>query len=176
MITIRLLSGPEAEVAIPALSEVLSDCVNDDASLGFMQPYGVSDAEPYWAEVARATAAGATVLLVAEVDGVILGTVQVGLAQMPNQPHRGDLKKLMVHRAGRGKGLARLLMQAAEREAAARGKILLVLDTATGSPAEEIYPKLGWNRVGIIPDYALWPQGGFCDTTVFYKRIGKPLA
>ena len=176
MIAVRLLSGPEAVAAIPALSEVLSDCVNDDASVGFMKPYGVADAEPYWAEVARAVASDATLLLVAEVDGVILGTVQVGLAQMPNQPHRGDLKKLLVHRSGRGKGLARQLMQAADREAAERGKILLVLDTATGSPAEEIYPKLGWIRAGVIPDYALWPQGGFCDTTVFYKRIGQPTA
>ncbi len=172
MIAIRQLSGPEAEAAIPALSEVLSDCVNDDASVGFMQPYRLSDAAPYWAEVARAVESGATLLFVAEVDGVILGTVQVGLAQMPNQPHRGDLKKLLVHRSGRGRGLARQLMEAAEREAAEHGKTLLVLDTATGSPAEAIYPKLGWVRVGVIPDYALWPQGGLCDTTVFYKRIG----
>lgn len=171
MITIRLLSGPEAEVAIPALSEVLADCVNDDASVGFMQPYGLDDAAPYWTEIARAVGSGATLLLVAELDGAMLGTVQVGLAQMPNQPHRGDLKKLLVHRSARGRGLARLLMQAAEREAALRGKTLLVLDTATGSPAEEIYPKLGWTRVGVIPDYALWPQGGLCDTTIFYKRL-----
>lgn len=173
MIAIRLLSGPEAEAAIPALSDILADCVNDDASVGFMQPYDVADAAPYWADVARAVAGGATLLMVAEVDGTILGTVQVGLAQMPNQPHRGDLKKLLVHRSGRGKGLARQLMQAAEGEAAAREKTLLVLDTATGSPAEEIYPKLGWTRVGIIPDYALWPQGGLCDTTIFYKRLGQ---
>ena len=172
MISIRQLSGPEAEAAIPALSEVLSDCVNDDASVGFMQPYGLSDAEPFWAQVAGAVASGATLLFVAEVGGVILGTVQVGLAQMPNQPHRGDLKKLLVHRSGRGRGLARQLMEAAERRAAEHGKTLLVLDTATGSPAEAIYPKLGWIRVGVIPDYALWPQGGLCDTTVFYKRIG----
>jgi GNAT superfamily N-acetyltransferase len=176
MYTIRLLSGPEAEAAAAALSVVLADCVNDDASVGFMQPYDVGDAAPYWAEVGKAVAAGATLLFVAEVDGVILGTVQVGLAQMPNQPHRGDLKKLLVHRSARGKGLARSLMQAAETEAAARGKTLLVLDTATGSPAEDIYPKLGWSRVGVIPDYALWPQGGLCDTTIFYKRLGQPAA
>jgi GNAT superfamily N-acetyltransferase len=176
MTTIRLLSGPEAETAIPALSTVLADCVDDDASVGFMQPYDVADAMPYWADVARAVASGASLLFVAEADGVILGTVQVGLAQMPNQPHRGDLKKLLVHRSGRGRGLARSLMQAAEAEAAARGKTLLVLDTATGSPAEEIYPKLGWVRVGVIPDYALWPQGGLCDTTIFYKRLGRATA
>jgi GNAT superfamily N-acetyltransferase len=176
MIAIRLLSGSDADTAIPALSEILADCVNDDASVGFMQPYGFHDAVPYWTEVAKAVASGATLLLVAEIDGAIFGTVQVGLAQMPNQPHRGDLKKLLVHRSARGKSLARQLMQAAEDEAAARGKTLLVLDTASGSPAEAIYPKLGWTRVGVIPDYALWPQGGLCNTTIFYKRIGRTLA
>ena len=90
---------------------------------------------------------------------------------MPNQPHRGDLKKLLVHRSARGRGLARLLMEAAEREAARRGKTLLVLDTATGSDAEAIYPRLGWEPVGVIPDYALWPEGGPCATTFFYKRV-----
>ncbi|WP_177309834.1 GNAT family N-acetyltransferase [Rhizobium tibeticum] len=171
MATIRLLDAAEARAAIPDLCEVLTDCVNGGASVGFMQPYGNADAAPYWQVVADAVASGATLLLVAEIDGRAVGTVQVGAAQMPNQPHRGDLKKLLVHRSARGKGLARLLMDAAEREAAARGKMILVLDTATGSDAEAIYPRLGWERVGVIPDYALWPQGGLCDTTLFYKRV-----
>ncbi|OWV79855.1 GCN5 family acetyltransferase [Rhizobium sp. R635] len=168
---IRILSAEAARAAIPDLSEVLADCVTGGASVGFMQPYGAEDAELYWREVADAVAGGSSLLLVAELDGRIVGTVQVGAAQMPNQPHRGDLKKLLVHRSARGRGLARLLMEAAEREAAKRGKTLLVLDTATGSDAEAIYPRLGWQRVGVIPDYALWPEGGFCDTTLFYKRL-----
>lgn len=168
---IRTLSAEEARAAIPALSEVLADCVAGGASVGFMQPYAPEDAESYWHDVADAVAAGGSLLLVAEIGGSIVGTVQVGAAQMPNQPHRGDLKKLLVHRSARGRGLARLLMDAAEREARKRGKTLLVLDTATGSDAEAIYPRLGWERVGVIPDYALWPQGGFCDTTLFYKRL-----
>ncbi|CAN7542443.1 GNAT family N-acetyltransferase [Rhizobium sp. LjRoot258] len=171
MATIRLLDAAEARAAIPDLCEVLTDCVNGGASVGFMQPYGNADAAPYWQVVADAVASGATLLLVAEIDGRAVGTVQVGAAQMPNQPHRGDLKKLLVHRSARGKGLARLLMDAAEREAAARGKTILVLDTATGSDAEAIYPRLGWERVGVIPDYALWPEGGLCATTLFYKRV-----
>ncbi|MBB4235242.1 GNAT family N-acetyltransferase [Rhizobium esperanzae] len=168
---IRILSADEARAAIPALSAVLADCVAGGASVGFMQPYGPDDAEPYWRDVADAVVIGASLLLVAELEGRIVGTVQVGAAQMPNQPHRGDLKKLLVHRSARGRGLARLLMEAAEREAVRYGKTLLVLDTATGSDAEAIYPRLGWQRVGVIPDYALWPQGGFCDTTLFYKRL-----
>ncbi|WP_049735658.1 GNAT family N-acetyltransferase [Rhizobium ecuadorense] len=168
---IRILSADEARAAIPALARVLVDCVAGGASVGFMQPYGPDEAELYWRDVADAVAAGGNLLLVAELEGQIVGTVQVGAAQMPNQPHRGDLKKLLVHRSARGRGLARRLMQAAEHEAARRGKTLLVLDTATGSDAEAIYPRLGWQRVGVIPDYALWPQGGFCDTTLFYKRL-----
>ncbi|WP_104662497.1 GNAT family N-acetyltransferase [Ensifer adhaerens] len=168
---IRLLDETEARDAIPALAEVLSDCVEGGASVGFMQPYPPEAALAYWRGVAEAVAGGETLLMVAEETGRILGTVQVGVAQMPNQPHRGDLKKLLVHRDARGKGLARRLMDAVERAAAARGKTLLVLDTATGSDAEAIYPRLGWERVGVIPDYAMWPEGGLCATTFFYKRI-----
>jgi GNAT superfamily N-acetyltransferase len=173
MSTIRILTAEEAGAAVPALALVLTDCVEGGASVGFMLPYGTADAEPYWRGVAESVASGATLLLAAEIEGRIVGTVQVGLAQMPNQPHRGDLKKLLIHRVARGKGLARLLMEAAESEAARRGKTLLVLDTATGSPAEAIYPRLGWQRVGVIPDYAMWPEGGFCPTTIFYKRIDR---
>ncbi|OCO98666.1 MULTISPECIES: GNAT family N-acetyltransferase [unclassified Ensifer] len=170
-ILIRLLDEAQARAAIPALAEVLSDCVEGGASVGFMQPYPPESALAYWQGVVAAVAAGDTLLMVAEEAGRILGTVQVGVAQMPNQPHRGDLKKLLVHRAARGKGLARRLMEAVEDEAAVRGKTLLVLDTATGSEAEAIYPRLGWERVGVIPDYAMWPEGGLCATTFFYKRI-----
>ena len=168
---IRLLSAADARGMLSDLCDVLADCVNGGASVGFMQPYGSVDALPYWQGVADSVESGATLLLVAVIEGRAVGTVQVGAAQMPNQPHRGDLKKLLVHRAARGKGLARHLMEAAEREAARIGKTLLVLDTATGSDAEAIYPRLGWQRVGVVPDYAMWPEGGFCDTTIFYKRI-----
>lgn len=171
MPSIRIVSAAQAREAIPDLCEVLADCVNGGASVGFMQPYGAADAEPYWRGVAEAVDADAVLLFVAEMNDRIVGTVQVGLVQMPNQPHRGDLKKLLVHRSARGRGLARLLMESAEREAAKRGKTLLVLDTATGSEAEAIYPRLGWERVGVIPDYAMWPQGGLCATTLFFKRL-----
>ena len=171
MATIRLLDAEQAHAAVPALCEILCDCVEGGASVGFMQPYGIADAERYWRDVADAVESGATLLFVAEIESEIVGTVQVGFAQMPNQPHRGDLKKLLVHRKARSNGIARLLMAAAESEAARRGKTLLVLDTATGSPAEAIYPRLGWIRCGVIPDYAMWPEGGYCDTTLFYKRL-----
>jgi GNAT superfamily N-acetyltransferase len=170
--TIRILDAGAARAAIPDLCEVLSDCVNGGSSLGFMLPFEPKDGIAYWNEIAGQVEKGGIILGVAEVDGHVVGTVQIGLASKPNQPHRGDLMKLLVHRSARGLGLSRKLTEAVEEEAAGRGRTLLVLDTATGSDAEAIYPRLGWERVGVIPDYALWPQGGFCGSTLFYKRIG----
>ena len=170
--TIRIADAQAARAAIPDLCEILSDCINGGASLGFMLPFEPKDAAGYWQDIAVQVAAGGIILCLAEREGKVVGTVQVGLASKPNQPHRGDLMKLLVHRSARGLGLSRRLMEEVEAEAVRRGRSLLVLDTATGSEAEAIYPRFGWERVGGIPDYALWPQGGFCATTLFYKRIG----
>lgn len=169
---IKLLDEAGARARIGELADVLADCVTGGASVGFMAPYGPADAVPFWEGVAAAVGDGATLLFVAERGGRIVGTVQVGIRQMPNQPHRADVKKLLVMESERGRGLARALMTAAEAEAGRHGKTLLVLDTATGSPAETVYERLGWQRVGVIPDYALYPDGRFCATTLFYKRIG----
>ena len=109
-------------------------------------------------------------LFAAKLEGRIVGTVQLGLDMPPNQPHRGDIKKLLVHRAARNRGIGAKLMERAEVEAKARGRTLLVLDTA-GAEAERLYVRSGWQRVGVVPDYAMWPAGGFCDTVFFWKRI-----
>ncbi len=170
-VTVRTLTPSETAAALPELAEILSDCVEGGASVGFMSPYTPQEAIPYWEGVARAVAEGSTVLIVAETDGEILGTVQLGIGTMPNQPHRADLKKLLVHRKARGLGLARLLMDAADAEARRHGRHVLVLDTATGSPAESIYERLGWQRVGVIPQYALMPDGSYCGSTFFYKSL-----
>lgn len=172
MSDIRLLDEIETRARMGELAEVLADCIAGGASLGFMAPYGPADALPFWRDVAASVGEGATLLFAAERAGRIVGTVQVGIRQMPNQPHRADVKKLLVMESERGRGLARALMTAAEAEAARHGKTLLVLDTATGSPAETVYERLGWQRAGVIPDYALYPDGRFCATTLFYKRIG----
>jgi len=170
-VSIRLLTPAQTTAALPALADILADCVEGGASVGFLSPYRPQDAMPYWEGVARAVGNGETVLLVAEKNGAILGTVQLGIGTLPNQPHRADLKKLLVHRRARGLGLSRLLMDAAEKAAAAHGRHILVLDTATGSPAEMIYEKLGWQRVGVIPHYALMPDGRYCGSTFFYKAL-----
>ncbi|PST26958.1 N-acetyltransferase [Mesorhizobium plurifarium] len=170
-VAIRLLTEEEALTALPALAEILSDCVEGGASVGFMQPFSPNDAVPFWEGVAAAVGRSETVLLGAEVDGRIVGTVQLGVGTMPNQPHRADVRKLLVHRDARGLGLSRRLMDAAEAEAVRRGRRVLVLDTATGEPAEAIYERFGWTRAGVVPDYALMPDGRYCATTFFYKHL-----
>ena len=171
MIEIRLLSAEETQAHMSELSAVMVDCVEGGASIGYMSPYSIADANAFWTAVVADVGHHSVAHLVAFENGTVVGTVQVVLKQPPNQPHRGDLKKLMVVTAARGKGVASKLMEAAEEAARERGKTLLVLDTATGSDAEFMYPKLGWQRVGTIPNYAKFPDGRFCDTTVFYKEL-----
>lgn len=170
---IRQRDGAAARAALDGLCDVLVDCVEGGASVGFMSPYGKADAIRFWEGVFPAVEAGGTLLFTAEDEtGRILGTVQVGMQQFPNQPHRADLKKLLVHSAARGRGVARRLMEQAEEASLRHGKVLLVLDTATGSPAEDVYRRLGWSVAGIVPDYALFPDGRYCDATFYYKRLG----
>ncbi|WP_157961459.1 GNAT family N-acetyltransferase [Microvirga flavescens] len=169
MIDIRLLDAKATQADRAQLAETLADCVAGGASVGFMWPYPVEEAHRWWGGVIEKIAAGDTVLFAAYVDGVLSGTVQLGLDTPPNQPHRGDVKKLLVHRRARKQGLASHLLTALEEEARRRSLTLLTLDTVTGSNAEQLYAKLGWTKSGIIPNYALFPDGSFCDTTVFWK-------
>jgi GNAT superfamily N-acetyltransferase len=115
--------------------------------------------------------AGERILLAALKDNVVVATVQILTAMPPNQPHRADVAKLLVHRQARGAGLARLLMEEVECQARTAEKTLLVLDTVTGGIAEGLYSRLGWTQVGVIPDYALMPDGTLTPTTVFYKTL-----
>lgn len=170
-VVIRALSPREAAEQVGALSEVLIDCVEGGASVSFMLPMTRDKAETFWRGVAEGVAAGERILLVAQDGGGILGTVQVVLKQPENQPHRGDISKMLVHRKARKRGVGAALMRAAEDAARKAGKTVLVLDTVTGSDAERLYARLGWQRVGVIPNYALWPQGGLCSTTYFHKQI-----
>jgi GNAT superfamily N-acetyltransferase len=151
---------------------VLLDCVEGGASVSFMQPFTIDRALAFWRDAADGVARGERALLVAEDEWGIAGTVQLVLAQAENQPHRADVVKLLVHRRARRRGLAAQLMQAADDAARDCGKSLLVLDTASDE-AERVYLKQGWQRVGVIPGYALLPQGGFCDTTYLYRVLER---
>jgi GNAT superfamily N-acetyltransferase len=170
---VRVLDGREAGERIAELSAVLIDCVEGGASVSFMAPLTRERADTFWHGVAQGVAANDRLLLIAEdrSTGEIVGTVQVLFAVPENQPHRGDVAKMLVRRSARRQGLGAQLIRAAEEAALAAGKTLLVLDTVTGSDAERLYQGLGWMRVGVVPDYALWPEGGLCATTFFYKRL-----
>ena len=153
------------------LSSVLIDCVEGGDSIGFMLPITRDKAETHWRGAAASAACGERVILVAEDSlGEIVGTVSVLWAAMENQPHRADVAKMQVHRRARRQGVGASLLQAAERVALEAGRTLLVLDTASAD-AERLYKRSGWILCGIIPNYALMPDGSLCDTTVLYKQL-----
>ena len=156
---------------IQELSDVLIDCVEGGASVSFMLPMTRGKAEAFWRGASASVARGERFVLAAEdAAGAIVGTVQVILAQPENQPHRGDLAKMLVHRRARRQGIGEALLVAAERRALRTGKTLLVLDTASDD-AERLYVRRGWQRCGQIPQYALWPDGRPCATTYFFKFL-----
>ena len=156
---------------IQGLSDVLIDCVEGGASVSFMLPMSRAKAEAFWHNTSASVARGERVVLAAEdAAGTIVGTVQVIWAQPENQPHRGDLAKMLVHRQARRRGIGAALLAAAERSALSAGKTLLVLDTASDD-AERLYARQGWQRCGQIPNYALMPDGTPCATTIFFKFL-----
>jgi GNAT superfamily N-acetyltransferase len=158
------------DAAILELAHLLIDCVQGGASVSFMSPLSLDKASAFWRRVAQATARGERALLVAQDSGGVIGTVQLILDLPENQPHRADLSKMLVHRRARRQGVGAAMLRAAEELARELGKSLLVLDTASAE-AERLYARLGWERVGAVPDYALLPEGGLCATTFFYRRL-----
>lgn len=169
---IRRLNGQEAARRVEALADVLIDCVEGGASVSFMAPLDRNQALQFWRNVAEGVARHERILLVAEsASGDILGTVQLNTAMPDNQPHRADVAKLLVHRKARKQGLAQRLMQSIDDAAREAGKTLLVLDTATGGDAERLYDRVGWSRAGVVPGYALMPDGAPCSTTFLYKQL-----
>lgn len=158
------------ERLLALLAELLVDAVDGGASVGFLAPLAHERALAWWRPTLEAAWRGERALLVAEDDAGLVGTVQLVLAQMENQPHRADLSKLLVHRRARRRGVGERLMHEAERVARAHGKTLLVLDTATPE-AERLYRRLGWQAAGVIPGYALLPDGSPCDTVYFWRQL-----
>lgn len=171
-VTIRRMDSLD-EAAIEALADVLIDCVEGGASVSFMLPLTRDRALGFWRRVAAAVAAGARVVLLAEDDRGLCGTVQLILDLPENQPHRADVAKMLVHRRARRRGVGEALMRAAESEARARERTLLVLDTVTGGDAARLYERLGWIRAGDIPRFALFPGGGHCGTTYYYRDLAR---
>jgi GNAT superfamily N-acetyltransferase len=168
---IERLDEPSAD-DLRQLNELLIDCVEGGASVSFMLPMTREKAGKFWSEVLAAHARGERIVLAARDSEGIVGSVQTILDQPENQPHRADLAKMLVHRRARGKGVGAALLKAAEEAATLAGKTLLVLDTAN-PVAERLYSRGGWVECGVIPDYALLPEGGLCSTKFFYKKLGS---
>lgn len=170
-IEIRRLTGADLRAHLDGLGEVLADCVAGGASVSYMAPFSAAQARGEFERWADDVDVGRRLLLAAFLEGGLVGTVQVILSLPPNQPHRGEIAKMLVHRRARRRGIAARLMERAETEARGLGKTLLVLDAVTDGDAARLYARSGWNRVGVIPDFALLPDGRYCDTTFFYKRL-----
>jgi GNAT superfamily N-acetyltransferase len=170
--TFRIRQADADPAVIEALADVLIDCVEGGASVSFMAPLSRDRAIAFWRGMFDSASRGERLVLVAE-DGQlgVIGTVQVILSMPDNQPHRAEVAKMLVRRDARRRGLGAALMRAAEAAARSAGRTLLVLDTATGGDAERLYARLGWQRGGAIPGYALLPHGGLCGTTVFYREL-----
>jgi GNAT superfamily N-acetyltransferase len=159
------------EKQVDELATMLIDVVEGGAAVGFMMPMTRDRAVTFWSRIAEDVAVGKRVLLIAEDDLGVCGTVQLIFDLPDNQPHRADLAKMLVHRRSRRQGLAAELLRAAEAAARDSGRTLLVLDAVTDGDAARLYERLGWVRVGEIPGYALMPEGGLCGTTYFYRQL-----
>ena len=170
-VEVKRLTAAEAQAALDSLASVLHDAVDGGDSVSFMDGFTIEDARSFYESLLPELERGTRVLLAAYVDGALVGTVQLVHAWPPNSQHRADVAKLLVHRHARGHGVGRALMERLEHEARSDGKTLLVLDTVAERAADRLYERLGWTRLGTVPDYALDPDGSLCDATFFYKHL-----
>jgi GNAT superfamily N-acetyltransferase len=168
---IETLDAAAAASAERRLAEILCACVDAGASVSYLPPLAPDVARGFWKRAAADVAAGTRVLLVGWQDGVLAGTVMLEFASAPNQPHRAEVQKLLVHPSARRRGLARALMLRAEHEARRAGRSLLTLDTRTGDAAEHLYRAMGWQEAGRIPGYALNADRTPCDTVFFWRQV-----
>lgn len=168
------LTADQLERELGVLAALLHACVHAGASVGFILPCPLTECEGFWRKVLAAMRDGSRVLLVARLDGRIVGTVQLDHDTPANQPHRAEVRKLLVHPEFRRRGISRALMLALERRAAALGRHLLTLDTRTGDAAEPLYAGLGYETAGVIPGYCLDPAEDRLDgTTIMYKTLHR---
>ncbi|ABE34610.1 acetyltransferase domain protein [Paraburkholderia xenovorans LB400] len=171
--TITAFSADDLVRRLPELGALLHACVHEGASVGFVMPCGIDECEAFWrGKVLASLRAGSLVLLVARHGEAIAGTVQLDYDTMPNQRHRAEVRKLLVHPALRRQGIARALMTELERHAQGLQRRLLTLDTRTGDHAEPLYAALGYRAAGMIPGYARDTHSDKFDaTTIMYKAL-----
>jgi GNAT superfamily N-acetyltransferase len=168
---VERLVVPAGDEDLRALAEVLVDAVDSGAAVSFLAPLTREAALDWWREILSTSHSRSIFLVARDRDGIV-GTVQLHPAWAPNQPHRAEIAKLLVHRRARGAGLATRLMQQIEEEARRAGFTLLTLDAKAGGPAERLYRRMGWTPVGTIPGFALDTDGRTPhDAVIFYKRL-----
>jgi ribosomal protein S18 acetylase RimI-like enzyme len=172
-ITIERVEGNSGSVA-GELAALLMNAVENNAGISFMSDLTLDQAEGWWRKLLENSPPRMVVLVARDSEGAV-GTVQLQPAWPPNQPHRADVAKLIVHTRARGRGIARMLMRELEEHARNEGFTLLLLDTCKDSAAEKLYTSLDWMRVGVVPNFALNPDGSMCDTVFFYKSLAPEL-
>jgi GNAT superfamily N-acetyltransferase len=170
-LVVEALDAAASASAERRLSALLATCVADGASLTWFPPLAPVVAQGYWRGVSSQVALGKAVLLVAWLEGEVVGSVQLALDMPENQPHRAEVQKLMVEPAARRRGVGRALMRRAEQAARGIGRGLLVLDTRAGTPAEALYRAMGWTELGTIPGGELGPDRQPADVVHFWKRV-----
>ncbi|MBB3771839.1 ribosomal protein S18 acetylase RimI-like enzyme [Angulomicrobium tetraedrale] len=156
---------------VDALASILVATVAGGGSVGFLHPVSREVAARFWQAGLEGAARGERIILGAFLAGELAGTVTLQLALPENQPHRAEIAKMMTLPAFRGRGIASALLEEAERLARARGRTLLVLDTASEGGAAGLYEKRGFLCAGEIPGFALKPQGGLTGTRLYFKQI-----
>ncbi len=150
---------------------LLRDAVNNGASVGFLPPLDEATARSYWADIQQDVERGKRVLLVAKLDGRIVGTAQLVLTDRANGLHRAEVVRVLVHSSQRRHGIGRVLMRAIEQQARRLSRSTLVLDTRKGDPSERLYRSLGWIHAGDIPQYARNGEGGLDATALYYRLL-----
>ncbi len=167
------LGSDEIQAQRSSLIELLQDSVRNGSSIGFVDVPSRSEAESYWHGVLEAVRDGSKILLVAQVEARVVGTVQLGLVTWANGKHRAEVMKLMVHSSARRQGIARTLLEHLEVEARGLGRSTLLLDTREGDPSNMLYQSLGWMLTGPIPQYVTNPDGTFAATMIYYKLLER---
>lgn len=170
-VTIERLALPAAGEVVDQLASILVEAVEGGAAVSFLAPLGIDVARVWWGKTLESLHADSFVLVARESDEIV-GTVQIHKAWAPNQPHRGEIAKLLVRASHRGRGVGRMLMEHAEEHARAGGISLLTLDARKDGPAERLYQRLGWTYSGKIPDFAVnADRSGMHDTVIYYKSV-----
>ena len=170
-VSVELADAATMAASLPALGELLADAVESGSSVNFVLPFSAADGAAWWRSRLAEVESGEILPLLARVDGRVEGVTLLIPARQPNAPHRAEVSKVLVHRRARGRGIGTALMEAVEQLALTHGRWLLLLDTHSGSDADRLYRRLGWQEVGVVPDHSLTPEGALCPTTIFRKDL-----